>query len=111
MHYDNAMFYFKFLRSDERQRVLEYNQILINGKPIIIAIWSASIYTTKEHVLFVPVRAYFSHILSILQPMFGIDWLISFIGKVKCFDSSTVARERLVCDKALIEITRDKPLP
>ena len=43
--------------------------------------------------------------------MIGLNWLASAVGKVKCFDANTVAREKLVYAKALIEITPDKPLP
>lgn len=43
--------------------------------------------------------------------MIGLGWLVSLVCKLKCFDVNTIARKRLVYAKALIKITRDRPLP
>lgn len=91
--------------------VLEEDPILIGGKSFIITIWSASVDMAREHVLSVPIRMHFSKIPSVLQPIVGLDWLASLVGKVKCFDNNTVARKRSVYAKALIVITADKLLP
>lgn len=40
VHFDNEIFYFKFLGSYERQCVLDADLILIEGKPFIITTWS-----------------------------------------------------------------------
>lgn len=105
VHFDNAMFYFKLSRSDERQRILEAYPILIDGKLFIITSW------TKDQVLSIPVWVHFSHILSILQSLIGIDWLAGLVGNVICYDANTVARKILVYAKALIGTTPVKSLP
>lgn len=46
-----------------------------------------------------------------LQPIIGLDRPMSLVGKLKCFDVNIVARKKLVYDKALTEITPDKPPP
>lgn len=81
VHFDNAMFYFKFSHDNERQRIFESDPILIDGKPFIITTWSSSVDRAKEQVLSIPVRTHFSHIPSVLQPMIGIDWLADLVGK------------------------------
>lgn len=43
--------------------------------------------------------------------MLRLNWLVVTVDKVICLDSNTMARKRMVYDKALIEISSIKPLP
>lgn len=66
---------------------------------------------TKQQILYIPIWAPFTHIPSVLQAMFGLNWLANIVGKLKCFDANIVACNRLVYIRTLIEASSDKPLP
>lgn len=53
------------------------------------------------------VWAHFTHIPFVLQPMIELYWLASLVGKLKCFDTNTVAKKKLVYVKAFIAKGRD----
>lgn len=99
-----------FSRPKDHLCVLSADPTFIRGKPFIVTAWSLFIDCTRGQVLSIPVCIYFSRIPSVLQPLIGLDWLASNVGKLNCFDAKTVAREKLVYANALIEITLDKPL-
>lgn len=108
---DRSMFFMKFSLPEERLRVLSAEPIIISGKPFIITPWTPTVDKAREQVLSIPVWTYFSHIPSVLQSLPGLNWLSNSIGTLKCFDANTVARDKLIYAKALIEITPEKPLP
>jgi len=47
VHYDNYMYFLKFARCEERQRILEADPIIIEGKPFITMTWSPSMDQAK----------------------------------------------------------------
>ena len=59
VHMDNSVYYFKFSRPEERQRILSQHPILIEGKPFIFTTWNPSIERVREQVLSIPIWAYF----------------------------------------------------
>jgi hypothetical protein len=107
----DSLYYLLFSSAEERCRVLESEPSFFDGQPFIITPWSPTVASVRDQVFSIPVWVYFSQIPSALQPLLGLNWLACNIGKLKCFDSNTVARDRLVYAKALIEISPDKPLP
>jgi hypothetical protein len=107
----DSLYYILFSSPEERSRVLESEPSFFDGQPFILTPWSPTVASVREQVFSIPVWVYFSQIPSALQPLLGLNWLACNIGKLKCFDSNTVARDKLVFAKALIEITPDKPLP
>jgi hypothetical protein len=107
----DSLYYLLFSSPEERSRVLESEPTFFDGQPFIITPWSPTIASVREQVFSIPVWVYFSQIPSALQPLLGLNWLACNVGKLKCFDSSTVARDKLVYAKALIEISPLKPLP
>jgi hypothetical protein len=107
----DSLYYLLFSSPEERSRVLESEPTFFDGQPFIITPWSPTVATAREQVLSIPVWVYFSQIPSALQPLRGLNWLACNIGKLICFDSNTVARDKLVYAKALIEISPHRPLP
>ena len=84
---------------------------IVDGRPFIVTPWSPTVACAREQVYSIPVWVYFSQIPSVLQPLIGLNWLACNVGKLKCFDSNTVDRDKLMYAKALIEISPSKPLP
>lgn len=74
--------------------VLEADHSIIAGKPFIITSWSPLVDKVGEQILSISVYAHFSRITFVLQPMVGLNWLASVVGKLKCFDANTIARNR-----------------
>jgi hypothetical protein len=107
----DSMYFLLFSSPEDRSRVLEAEPSFFDGKPFIITPWSPTVASAREQVLSIPVWVYFSHIPSALQSLLGLNWIACNVGKLKCFDSNTVARDKLVYAKALIEISPFKPLP
>jgi hypothetical protein len=107
----DSMYYLLFSSPEERSRVLESEPSFFDGQPFIITPWSATVASAREQVFSIPVWVYFSQIPSALQPLRGLNWLACNVGKLICFDSNTVARDKLVYAKALIEISPHRPLP
>lgn len=98
-----------FSSFEECQLVLEAS--FFDWKPFIIIPWTPAVASVREHVLSFFVWVYFSHIPSALQPFLGLNFLAYNIGKLKCFDSNTIVREKLMYVKALTKIIPNKPLP
>lgn len=46
-----------------------------------------------------------------MQSMIGLNWLVSLIDDLKCFDTSTEARKSLLYARPMIEISFTKPFP
>jgi hypothetical protein len=107
----DTMYYLKFSSSEERRLVLDAEPSFVEGRPFIVTPWSPTVACAREKVFSIPVWVYFSQIPSVLQPLIGLNWLACNVGKLKCFDSNTVARDKLMFAKALIEISPTKPLP
>jgi hypothetical protein len=107
----DSMYYLKFSSSEERRQVLDAEPSFVDGRPFIVTPWSSKVACAREQVFSIPVWVYFSQIPSVLQPLIGLNWLACNVGKLKCFDSNTVARDKLMFAKALIEISPSKPLP
>jgi hypothetical protein len=107
----DTMYYLKFSSSEDRRLVLEAEPSIVDGRPFIVTPWSPTAACAREQVCSIPVWVYFSHIPSVLQPLIGLNWLACNVGKLKCFDSNTVERDKLMYAKALIEISPSKPLP
>lgn len=71
MQYDNSMFYFEFICTEDSFRILEAEPMIILGKPSIVAKWSPSVDFARERVLSISVWVHFSNIISVFQSMFG----------------------------------------
>lgn len=96
VQFDNSTFFFKFSIRVERPCVLEAEPTFMEGKHLIITSWSKTIDSARDQVLSIPVWAHFSHILSVLQSLLGLNWIASLVGDFQCFDSNTVAKGRIV---------------
>jgi hypothetical protein len=108
---DGILFLFNFSCSEDKNKILQCDPIIMNNKLFIIKPYDPAISNVTGTITAVPVWVHLYNLPLYAWSPLGINWLCSHLGKMLCMDEMTEKQERLSYAKCLVEIRPHKELP
>lgn len=107
---DGVLFLFEFTCAEDKNKILEADSIIMNGKLFIIKKYDPTISNVSGNIKKVPVWVKFYNIPTFAWSKYGINWISSMIGRLMCLDEMMESKRRIRYAKCLIEIQPDQEL-